>query len=63
LNALVGRIKTKHQIIVIDAGSTDGTIQYLKNIPEIHLICDGKPIGQAQSFIRVFRSLKGQFNG
>jgi GT2 family glycosyltransferase len=61
LNALVGRIKTKHQIIVIDAGSTDGTIEYLKNTKEINLICDGAPIGQAQSFNRIFRSLKGQF--
>jgi len=61
LNALMGNIKTSHQIIVIDAGSTDGTIEYLKDIAEIHLICDGKPIGQAQSFNRVFPSLKGRF--
>jgi GT2 family glycosyltransferase len=61
LNALIGKIKTSHQIIVIDAGSTDGTIEYLKDIAEIHLICDGKPIGQAQSFNRVFPSLKSKF--
>jgi GT2 family glycosyltransferase len=61
LNALIGRIKTSHKIIVIDAGSTDGTIEYLKDIEEIHLICDGKPIGQAQSFNRVFPSLKSKF--
>jgi GT2 family glycosyltransferase len=61
LNALIGKIKTNHQIIVIDAGSTDGTIEYLQNIGEIHLICDGKPIGQAQSFNRVFPSLKSKF--
>jgi GT2 family glycosyltransferase len=61
LNALIGKIKTSHQIIVIDAGSTDGTIEYLKDIADIHLICDGKPIGQAQSFNRVFPSLKSKF--
>jgi len=61
LNALIGKIITSHQIIVIDAGSTDGTIEYLKDIEEIHLICDGKPIGQAQSFNRVFPSLKSRF--
>jgi GT2 family glycosyltransferase len=61
LNALIGRIKASHQIIVIDAGSTDGTIEYLKEIVEIHLICDGKPIGQAQSFNRIFPCLKSKF--
>lgn len=61
LNALIGEIKTSHQIVVVDAGSTDGTIEYLKDIAEIHIVCDGKPIGQAQSFNRVFPTLKGRF--
>ena len=61
LNALIGKIKTNHQIIVIDAGSTDGTIDDLQNMEEIHLVCDGKPIGQAQSFNRVFTSLRGRY--
>jgi GT2 family glycosyltransferase len=61
LNALIGKIKTNHQIIVIDAGSTDGTIEYLRKTKKIHFVSDGVPIGQAQSFNRVFRSLKGQF--
>jgi GT2 family glycosyltransferase len=61
LKALVGKINTSHQIIVIDAGSTDGTIEYLQTLNEIHLVCDGKPIGQAQSFNRVFRSLQCKY--
>ena len=63
LQAIIGKIKVSHQIIVIDAGSTDGTIEYLKNIREIELICDGKPIGQAQSFNRVFPLLKSRYIG
>ena len=61
LNALLGKIKAKHEIIVIDAGSTDGTIEYLKNIRAIHLICDGKPIGQAKSLNRVFRTINTKY--
>jgi GT2 family glycosyltransferase len=61
LEALIGKIKTTHQIIVIDAGSTDGTIEYLKSVKAIQLFCDGKPIGQAQSYNRVFPLLKSQF--
>ncbi len=61
LNALNGKIKINHQIIVIDAGSTDGTIDDLKNMEGIHLVCDGKPIGQAQSYNRVFNSLRCRY--
>lgn len=61
LQALIGKINVSHQIIVIDAGSTDGTIDYLRDIGEINLICDGKPIGQAQSFNRVFPLLKSRY--
>jgi GT2 family glycosyltransferase len=61
LQALIGKINANHQIIVIDAGSTDGTIEYLQSVKGIHLICDGVPIGQAQSFNRVLRTLKSQF--
>jgi len=61
LNALIEKINTHHQIIVIDAGSTDGTIEYLQSVKGIHLVCDGRPIGQAQSYNRVFRSLDCQY--
>ena len=47
LNALNGQINTSHQIIVMNAGSTDGMIEYLQGVMEIHLVCDDKPIGQA----------------
>jgi GT2 family glycosyltransferase len=61
LNALIGKINTNHQIIVIDAGSTDGTIEYLQRVKGIHLVCDGRPIGQAKSYNQVFRSLDSQY--
>ncbi len=63
LQALIGKITASHQIVVIDAGSTDGTIEYLRGTREIDLVCDGKPIGQAQSFNRVFPLLKSKFIG
>jgi GT2 family glycosyltransferase len=61
LKALIGKINTSHQIIVIDAGSTDGTIEYLQTVKGIHLVCDGRPIGQAQSYNRVFRSVNCRY--
>ncbi|PSN20257.1 hypothetical protein C7271_03060 [filamentous cyanobacterium CCP5] len=61
LGALIGKIQVTHEIIVVDAGSTDGTIEYLQSLPEIQLVCDGKPIGQARSLNRVFRRLRSQY--
>ncbi|MDJ0887819.1 MAG: glycosyltransferase [Desulfobacterales bacterium] len=61
LQALIGNIDVSHEIIVIDAGSTDGSLEYLKEIREIQLVCDGKPIGQARSFNRVFATLNSRF--
>ena len=38
LEALVGKINIDHEIVVIDAGSTDGTIDYLEGLPGIRLV-------------------------
>lgn len=40
-------------IIVADAGSKDGTLEYLTGKPGVSVVCDGKPIGQAKSFNRI----------
>lgn len=61
LNALIDRIQASHEIIVIDAGSADGTIEYIRRLPAVQIVCDGKPIGQAQSFNRVFRTIESAY--
>jgi GT2 family glycosyltransferase len=61
LDALIGKIKTSHEIIVVDAGSTDGTLEYLEQLAGIRLVKDEKRNGQAQSLNRVFRTLKSKY--
>jgi len=61
LDALIGKIKVTHEIIVIDAGSTDGTLGYLRQLQTIRLLCDEDLIGQAQSLNRVFKKLESTF--
>lgn len=61
LGSIVGQTKCVCRIIVIDAGSTDGTIEYIKSIKEVELIEDGEPIGQAQSLNRVIPSVTSKY--
>lgn len=61
LEALMGQIAVDYEIIVADAGSTDGTIEYAQQLPSVQLVCDGEPIGQAQSLNRVFRTIDSKY--
>ena len=61
LTSLIGRIETDHRIIIVDAGSTDGTLEYLKGLTGIELVEDGRPIGQAKSLNRVFHRIETKY--
>lgn len=57
LEALLGKIKVPYEIIVVDAGSTDDSLEYLHKLEGIILINDGELIGQAKSLNRVIQKL------
>lgn len=61
LEALIGRIRVCHEIIVADAGSTDGTLEYLRGLRGIRLVCDGERLGQAKSLNRVVRTVSSRY--
>lgn len=61
LNSLAGSISMSHQVIVVDAGSTDGTIEYVRGLSHVVLIEDGQKLGQAKSLNRVFRKLQSEY--
>ncbi len=53
LDAVRATVKVPCQVIVIDAGSTDGTLEYLNAQSDIRVVRDTEPIGQAPSLNRV----------
>lgn len=61
LNSLLGKISIPHQIVVADAGSTDGSIAYVQTHPSVVLIQDGDRLGQAKSLNQVFRKIQSEY--
>lgn len=63
LNSLLDKISVPYGIVVVDAGSDDGTQDYVRSLkrPEITLVEDKACLGQAQSLNRVFRTLDTEY--
>ena len=58
LGSIPAAVTLPHHVIVVDAGSTDGTLEFLATRQDVETVADGKPIGQAQSLNRVFRRIE-----
>lgn len=61
LEALSNGVYVAHEIFVIDGGSNDGTLEYLKQHAGIRFIRDEGLIGQAKSINQVIGSINGDF--
>src|SRR3989344_8416572 len=62
LKSLLGKVKSSHQIIIMDAGSTDGSIAYIATLGKnVRLIRQKKRIGQAKSLNKILRRIKSQY--
>lgn len=60
LDSLVGKIGVDHEIVVVDLGSTDGTLEYLRSLGGIRLVQD-EPVGQSVNLNRVFRATTAKY--
>jgi GT2 family glycosyltransferase len=51
-----------HEIVVIDGGSTDGTIEYLQSRPDLTPVLQGQLLGTARCYNRVWRHIDSAYS-
>jgi GT2 family glycosyltransferase len=61
VEAIVSGTRTPHELIVIDGGSTDGTIEYIQSHPLITPVLQGSLVGTARCYNRVWRDVDSTF--
>lgn len=54
--------KTPHELIVIDGGSTDGTVEYIQSDPRITPVLQGERLGTARSYNRVWHRVDSRYS-
>jgi glycosyltransferase involved in cell wall biosynthesis len=62
VDAIEAGTKTPHEIVVIDGGSTDGTIDYVQTHPRITPVLQGKLLGTARSYNGVWRHVDSRYS-
>lgn len=61
IDSIASGTRCPHEIVVIDGGSTDGTIEFLRAHPGITAVFQGKLIGQARACNEVWRQIESQY--
>jgi GT2 family glycosyltransferase len=61
IDAIHAQTRCSHEVIVIDGGSTDGTIEYLKSHSDITPVFQGRLLGVPRSYNEVWRQVKSKY--
>lgn len=61
VDSILNGTRTPHELVVIDGGSTDGTIEYLRSHPDITPVLQGELVGTARCYNRVWRHIESRY--
>ena len=61
VDAIERGTRTPHELIVIDGGSTDGTITYIQSHPAVTPVLQGELLGTARCYNRVWRRVESTY--
>ena len=61
IDAIEQGTRAPHELIVIDGGSTDGTIEYLETHPAVTPVLQGRLLGTARCYNAVWRDIDSRY--
>ena len=61
LASVAGGTDIAHEIIVIDGGSTDGTVEYLRSLRNVTAVLQGALLGTARAYNQVWRQIDSKY--
>lgn len=61
LDSIASGTRCPHEVIVIDGGSTDGTIEYLQSNPSVTPVFQGRLLGHTRAFNEVWRQVESKY--
>jgi GT2 family glycosyltransferase len=61
LDSIIGKVQCPCEVVVLDAGSVDGTVEYLRQLQGVRAVFEGERNGQAASLNRTLNSTMSSY--